>query len=146
MWGNAPDNRWSVEIDEHGSEGSSNYVPLCRCNGKRFGGTYLLGGGLPYAMQFGPDGSFIDNGLADSRGYFPDSNRLNGRVRPGQGTYQIQNYTILLRYTDGRMLRKPFLAPAVQAGDPVFDWIAFTQINNMYRRGFQPLGQARGQR
>jgi hypothetical protein len=139
IWNNSPDNRWYVQLNEQGSEAGLAYVPLCRCNGKRFAGVYLLGGGLPYAIQFAPDGTFAENGLADQRGYFPDSFRLNGRFRPGQGTYEIQNYTILMRYTDGRVLKKAFFAPAVQEANPVFDWIAFTQINNMYRQGYQAV-------
>jgi hypothetical protein len=138
-WNNSPDNREYVKRNEQGSEVGRTYIPLCRCNGKRFAGAYLLGGDTPLAMQFSLDGTFADNGVADDRGYFPDSFSYNRRpgLRPGRGTYEIKNYTIVMRYTDGRVLRKAFLAPAVQEASQVFDWIAFTNINNMYRQGYQ---------
>ena len=94
-------------------------VSLCHCDGSRFSGVYAWG---QFALQFSPDGAFVDRGAIDAvAGMDP------GHPKLGQGQYIIQNNTLYLTYTDGRRFRTSFAAPAEQEGGPSFDWIAIRQ-------------------
>jgi hypothetical protein len=59
------------------------------------------------AIRFSPDGTFKDYGL------FADSNHPNANSMdaPGHGTYQIRNFSLILSYSDGRVVKKSYSQP-----------------------------------
>jgi hypothetical protein len=123
QWQRPAADHWSVTRDDSGADPQTDhYIPICRCNGARFSGTYLYGRN---SVQFLPDGRFVDYGALDFM------QTLMGNRGIGRGTYRIQNYTIYLAYDDGRQLRKSFAVPAVEEGHPNFRWILIAQ--NMFR-------------
>jgi len=122
-WQRPAADHWSVTRNDSGADPQTDhYIPICRCNGARFSGTYLYGRN---SVQFLPDGRFVDYGALDFM------QTLMGNRGIGRGTYRIQNYTIYLAYDDGRQLRKSFAVPAVEEGHPNFRWILIAQ--NMFR-------------
>ena len=70
-------------------------------------------GGVQPIIRFSADGRFQDEGLFES-GLFllpeaPDDGSVDAQaVAPGKGTYEIENYTLTLRYDDGRVRRAAF--------------------------------------
>jgi hypothetical protein len=56
-------------------------------------------------IYFGTDGSFIDRGAFL---YACGSPSTNPKDQPGQGTYSINNFTLTLKYKDGRTISKAF--------------------------------------
>jgi hypothetical protein len=56
-------------------------------------------------IYFGTDGSFIDRGAFL---YACGSPSTNPKDQPGQGTYSINNFTLTLKYKDGRSISKAF--------------------------------------
>jgi hypothetical protein len=97
------------------------FIPMCRCTGKTFSGTYRWG--LPAAdqyLQFFPDGTFIDHRVTDQ---LIVPSRFYEHPRIQRGTYSIQSQTIIFTFADGHGSARTFLAPKVQENQPMFDWI-----------------------
>jgi hypothetical protein len=97
------------------------FIPMCRCTGKTFSGTYRWA--LPAAdqyLQFFPDGTFIDHRVTDQL-IVPSSFYEHPRIQ--RGTYSIQSQTIIFTFADGHRGTRTFLAPKVQENQPMFDWI-----------------------
>ncbi len=73
----------------------------------------LSRGGVQPIIRFSADGRFQDEGLFES-GLFllpeaPDDGSVDAQaVAPGKGTYEIENYTLTLKYDDGRVRRAAF--------------------------------------
>lgn len=63
---------------------------------------YLDGAGCQFTIQFKKDGTFDDKGIFSSSTY---------DCTGGKGDYSIENYTITLRYNDGRIVQRLFTAP-----------------------------------
>lgn len=121
VWQDSYQTRSSVEFDDNAAEAhfmGGPYIPLCRCDGAEFSGVYDTGHREP--VQFFADGTFEDAGGINS----VVGTDLTNPWRGGQGTYSVQEYTLVLNYRDGRRVRKSFTAPAVQEKDQVFSWIA----------------------
>jgi hypothetical protein len=111
------------EVSAHPTSpvGTDTFIPMCRCTGKRFSGTYIWG--LPVAgqyLQFFPDGTFIDHGVTDQ---LIVPSRFYEHPRMQRGTYSIQSQTMIFTFPDGRRATRTFMAPKAQANDPAFDWI-----------------------
>ncbi len=66
---------------------------------------YYRQAGCRQVMYFGNDGSFDDRGIMTSNCSRP--NEYPDR-KPGTGTYQITNYTLILKYSDGHVITKAF--------------------------------------
>ena len=121
-----PPNREVVarnEVSAHPTSavGTDTFIPMCRCTGKRFSGTYIWG--LPVAgqyLQFFPDGTFIDHGVTDQ---LIVPSRFYEHPRTQRGAYSIQSQTMIFTFPDGRRATRTFMAPEAQSKDPAFDWI-----------------------
>ena len=90
------------------------YYRLEPCNGLKLKGTFRRGDyqTAPTAAQgitFTPDGRFVDEGVFQAAGVLVRNPSGTGEDFddgvPGRGTYRIANYTIELRYSDGRIKR-----------------------------------------
>ncbi|MCC6737790.1 MAG: hypothetical protein IT452_01985 [Planctomycetia bacterium] len=80
------------------------FVRLPSVDGARFDGIWAFTGetGKP-AIAFTPDGKFRDTGAVSilNHDYPLDE-------APGEGTYEVRNYTLILRFSDGREYRIAF--------------------------------------
>lgn len=61
---------------------------------------------LTHAIKFSKNGTFIDYGI-----FTIDLNNPNAYPNdaPGSGTYQIRDFTLILNYSDGRVVQKSFV-------------------------------------
>lgn len=70
---------------------------------------YYSQSGCRQVIYFKKDGSFDDRGLFVSNCNTPNKNPQDA---PGKGSYSISNYTITLKYSDGRLVYKAFTGVA----------------------------------
>lgn len=88
-------------------------------DGARIDGTYGLlehNGKVP-AITFTEDGGFSDDGavkVLEHGGY----QTYSTGDKPGKGTYEVKNWTLLLHYADGREFSTVFLGAGYQKSDP----------------------------
>lgn len=121
-----PPSREVVKRDEVSAHpmspvGWDTFIPMCRCTGKKFSGTYIWG--QPAAgqyLQFFPDGTFLDHGVTDQL-IVPSPFYLHPRIQ--RGTYSIQSQTMIFTFTDGRRATRTFIAPKAEENEAMFDWI-----------------------
>jgi len=105
------------------SLGKGSFRPVPAADGLRLDGTYRRGATEP-TIAFTPDGRFQDGGIF---GYLGTAQRPDGTIyrddgRGGSGTYVIEQNTLELRYSDGRIRRAPFIAfPENLAKKPFVD-------------------------
>lgn len=93
------------------SLGKGSFRPVPNCDGLKLEGNYRRHESEP-VITFTTDGKFQDGGVF---GYFGTRARLNGSIyqddgKGGAGSYIIEQNTLELRYTDGRVKHFPFLA------------------------------------
>jgi hypothetical protein len=69
--------------------------------------------GCRQVIRFGRDGRFVDRGAFVSDTRFPERSREDA---PGEGTYEVRDYTLVLRHADGRVVRRSLSGAA--GGDP----------------------------
>ncbi|HMM15985.1 MAG TPA: hypothetical protein PLS87_11310 [Ferruginibacter sp.] len=74
------------------------------------------GSGMRGVIEFKKDGSFIDYGIFVTN---LNLSRQYPAKAPGKGTYSIRNFTLLLKYDDGRNTHKAFTGVADK--DPAVD-------------------------
>jgi hypothetical protein len=95
------------------------FVRLAKVDGARFDGTYAFQedqGKVP-KITFSADGTFKDDGALKVLEH--NSYPLYGICRkPGEGTYEVKNWTIRFRYGDGREFKAACLGLGAKAGDP----------------------------
>lgn len=60
---------------------------------------------LTHAIQFSKNGQFTDYGMFAIDLNEPD---MNPQDAPGSGTYQIRDFSLILNYSDGRVVQKSF--------------------------------------
>ncbi|MFV0606095.1 MAG: hypothetical protein ACK5NK_09665 [Niabella sp.] len=90
------------------------------------------GTGVRCVITFKKDGTFIDDGLFVTNLSRP--NEAPDRM-PGKGTYAIKNFTILLKYDDGRMIYKAFTGAG--SIDPAKDdKVFYMNENPYYKKGY----------
>ena len=92
------------------SLGKGSFRPIPAADGLRLDGTYRRGTTEPN-ISFTTDGRFQDGGVF---GYFGTAQRPDGSIyqddgRGGIGTYFIEQNTLELKYSDGRVRRVPFI-------------------------------------
>jgi hypothetical protein len=91
---------------------------------------YYAQAGCRQVIYFKPDGSFDDRGIfvADCR--YPNRHAQDA---PGKGTYSISNFTLVLKYDDGRLVYKAFTGVADK--DPVTEnEIIYIGSNPFYKK------------
>jgi hypothetical protein len=91
---------------------------------------YYSQAGCRQVIYFKPDGSFDDHGIfvADCR--YPDRHAQDA---PGKGSYSISNFTLVLKYDDGRLVYKAFTGVADK--NPVTDnEVIFIGTNPFYKK------------
>jgi hypothetical protein len=69
--------------------------------------------GCRQVIRFSRDGRFVDRGVFVSDTRFPDRSPEDS---PGEGTYEIRDFSLVLRYADGRLVRRSLTG--VAGGDP----------------------------
>ena len=92
------------------SLGKGSFRPIPSADGLRLDGNYRRGETEP-TITFTPDGSFRDGGVFRYIGTLarPDGSLYQDEGVPGSGTYIIEQNTLELRYSDGRVKRHPFI-------------------------------------
>jgi len=86
------------------------FYSLPSVDGATFSGTYALSelnGQIP-SITFTTDGKFTDNGAIKVL-YHEYIDCINPGLTPGSGTYEVRNYSIMFKYTDGRKIKIAFL-------------------------------------
>jgi hypothetical protein len=122
VWQDYADDRWVVKRNESSANpGWDVYVPMCTCTGKRFSGTYNWGvTGSGQYLQFSSDGTFLDHQVLDQ---VMIPNAFYEHPRTQQGTYTIQDQTMIFTFSDGRRGMKTFYAPKAEEHATTFNWI-----------------------
>jgi hypothetical protein len=131
-----PNNNLDISLDENGTHpGLNKYIPLCKCTGLTFDGTFKVSG-TQFFMTFTHDGRFDDHGgaIRELLQYsFSEEEKETGIVgygekitQAGSGTFQIVNNTIMFSYSDGRRIVTSFYAPARTPEPP---WFLIRDIN-----------------
>lgn len=82
------------------------YIKLNSVDGAKFNGTYALSewNGMIPAISFTPEGKFVDKGAMRVL-YHEYTDCLNEALKPGSGTYEVKNHSLILNYTDGRKIK-----------------------------------------
>ena len=88
------------------------YEKFPSVDGVVFSGKYAFDGdwgGKPPSITFTKDGKFIDEGALNILNHqTTDPDEFNVTVKPGSGTYEVKNYTLLFKYSDGRKVQMVF--------------------------------------
>ena len=93
------------------------------------------GNGVRGVIEFKKDGTFNDYGLFVTNLSMPykEAERV-----PGKGTYAIKNFTLLLKYDDGRMVYKAFTGAG--SVDPAKeDKVIYMNENAYYKKGYSEM-------
>jgi hypothetical protein len=115
--------RTGERLNNPPSLGKGTFRPVPNADGLRLEGTYRRGASEP-ALTFTADGRFNDGGVFRYFGTLvrPDGSHYQDDGVPGSGTYIIEQNTLELRYSDGRVKRHPFIAfPENIAKKPAVD-------------------------
>ena len=105
------------------SLGKGTFRPVPNADGLKLEGNYRRGESEP-TITFTVDGRFRDGGIFRHFGTLvrPDGSFYQDDGIPGSGTYTIEQNTLELRYSDGRVKRHPFIAfPENLAKKPAVD-------------------------
>lgn len=89
------------------------YVRMESVDGTRWDGTYAFEEG---SITFGKDGRFRDHGAVKilEHGLY---HLYSTGGKPGEGTYEVKNYTLVLNYSDGRRFTTAYLGLLATKGD-----------------------------
>ena len=98
------------------------YEKFPSLDGAVFNGKYAFdgdwGGKLP-SVTFTLDGKFIDEGALNILNHqTTDPDEFNITAKPGNGTYEIKNYTLVFRYSDGRKVQMVFTGNGFDRKNP----------------------------
>jgi hypothetical protein len=88
-------------------------------DGATFNGTYVLSalnGRIP-SITFSSDGRFTDDGAIKVL-YHEYVDCLNPAGSGGSGTYEVRDYSVLFRYSDGRQIQLAFLGAEYSRSNP----------------------------
>lgn len=109
-------------INNPKSLGGGSFRPVPASDGLKLDGAYRLSESHP-SITFTENGNFKDEGFYPvSDGTRPDGTFYKRDTRGGSGTYLIEQNTLELRYSDGRVKRFPFIAfPENLAKAPAVD-------------------------
>ncbi len=86
------------------------FYKLNPVDGAKFNGTYKMSESYEIipVISFTSDGSFTDKGVIRTLGH-DGTTCINEGYVPGSGTYEVKNYTVIFKYTDGRKIKIAFL-------------------------------------
>ena len=86
------------------------FYKLNSVDGARFNGTYKMSESYEMipVISFTSDGKFTDKGVVRVLCH-EGTNCVNEGYVPGSGTYEVKNYTVIFKYTDGRKIKIAFL-------------------------------------
>jgi len=91
-------------------------------DGAVFNGKYVFDGdwgGDPPSVSFTPDGKFIDGGALNILNHqTTDPDEFNITARRGNGRYEIKNYTLIFKYSDGREFQTVFTGNGFDRKNP----------------------------
>jgi hypothetical protein len=96
------------------------YVKVPSVDGARFEGTYAFDGnwnGAPPSIGFTADGRFTDAGALNILNH-QTTDPFNITRNPGSGTYEVRNFTIVFKYSDGRICRLAFSGQGFSKSNP----------------------------
>lgn len=105
-----------VPVDGLTLEGQWGSFPEWRKDPVQGNSNGFNGSGVRGVIEFKKDGSFTDHGIFVTNLSLPRQYPANA---PGKGTYSISNFTVLLKYDDGRTTHKAFTGVADK--DPAVD-------------------------
>ena len=98
------------------------YEKLPSLDGAVINGTYAFSGdwgGKPPSITFTSDGKFIDEGALNILNHqTTDPDEFNITVKPGNGIYEIKNYTLVFKYSDGRRVQFVFTGNGFDRKNP----------------------------
>ncbi len=81
-------------------------------------------------ITFSKDGKFNDEGLFNT--YLFDGATNPAAAKPGNGTYELKDYSIILKYNDGRVRQEAFTIPfSNNTNDATIIFISRAQINKI---------------
>jgi hypothetical protein len=95
------------------------FYKLNAVDGARFSGTYTMSEsyGIHPVITFTADGKFNDNGVI--RTLLHEGNTcINPAVKPGSGTYEVEDHSITFNYADGRKIKIAFLGTGYDRNNP----------------------------
>lgn len=93
------------------------------------------GTGVRNVIAFKKDGSFTDYGFFVTNLSAPNQ---EAERKPGKGTYAIKNFTLLLKYDDGRMIYKA-LTGAGSINPAKVDKVIYINENPCYKAGYSKM-------
>lgn len=97
-------------------------------DGATFSGTYVLSewnGTIP-SITFSSDRKFTDNGAVRVL-YHEYVDCINPAVKPGSGTYEVKDHTVIFNYTDGRKIKIAFIGTGYNPKNATSLWMSFNQ-------------------
>lgn len=115
--------RTGERLNNPPSLGKGTFRHIPPADGLRIDGNYRRSESEP-TITFTSDGRFRDEGIFRNFGtaQWPDGTIYQDDGRGGSGTYTIEQYTLELRYSDGRVRRAPFIVfPENLAKKPAVD-------------------------
>jgi hypothetical protein len=120
----------------------TNYFKCVNVNGLKLNGSFTSYANpndpqlntLPYGekpkITFYTDGKFKDEGLFNT--YLFDGATNPNAAKPGNGTYELRDYSIILKYDDGRVRQEAFTIPfSNNPIDATIIFISRSQINKI---------------
>jgi hypothetical protein len=121
---------------------STSYFKCVNINGKKINGSFTSYANpndpqletLPYGekpkITFYTDGTFKDAGLFNT--YLFDGGTNPAAAKAGNGTYELKDYSIILKYNDGRERHEAFTIPfSNNVNDATIIFISKAQINKI---------------
>jgi hypothetical protein len=120
----------------------TNYFKCINVNGQKLNGSFTsyanpndpqintLAYGEKPVLTFTKEGKFKDEGLFNT--YLFDGATNPAAAKPGNGTYELKDYSIILKYDDGRVRQEAFTIPfSNTANDATIIFINRAQINKI---------------
>jgi hypothetical protein len=95
------------------------FIKLNPVDGATFNGTYALSelnGKIP-SITFTSGGQFTDNGAIRVL-YHEYIDCINEAPDAGSGTYEVKDYTVIFKYTDGRKIKIAFMGVSYDKSNP----------------------------
>lgn len=136
--------RQILKVDTNSALGKREFVRSPDLSGLVLDGAYTYNSnpddpyydqpGCRQIIAFTRDGRFVDKGIFTANCGQPNAQAADS---PGDGRYEVRDYTLILRYDDGRVSRRSISATV--GGDPRKDASQIFVIGQGWRRRSLPL-------